>query len=213
MVRRDPNDTSAKISRAIAMCRVSFCLCESDPNAAARLARQALVALDELMASGKKEYLIVANHAVALQRLAEAQLKSGHVAAARGFASSTLAERRSLTAQNQRGSADRTTLVTALILAGETEAAAGSFEIAESHMREAREEAEAIAKNRELTNVIPLAHAEQALGVFYAGRRRTDEARESYRQLAGLWRDFPEANEYVVLQREIAGRLFASLHY
>jgi tetratricopeptide (TPR) repeat protein len=210
LVRRDPNDSSAQTSHAIALSRVSLCLRETDPHAAIQMARQALDALNALIASGKRSSIVTSNHVVALQRLAEAQLKIQSTAA-RATADGALAEERSLAADSPSGSDERANLVAVLIVSGQANAAAGGFELAESELKEARSEAEAIAKSRELTNLIPLAHAERALGAFYAERRHPAEARECYRRFAELYQGFPEANEYVVRQRASIGQLMASL--
>ena len=99
----------------------------------------------------------------------------------------------------------------ALILAGETSAATRDLARAQSLLREARDEAQGITSSQDLTDLIPLATAEEALGRFYVARHRTREARACYERLVNLWQQFPESNEYVDGQRTASKRLLASL--
>ncbi len=213
MVRNDPANTSAQFSRAIATYQVSFSLREFDATAAAAVARNAVRLFDEMIASGKPSYLVTSRRVRALLRLGEAQLKAGRAADARASAQAALDAVRPLAAGNQAELEDDSRiLVQVLILSGNASAAAGDFANAESFIREAREEAQKIAHSDELTNLIPLANAEEALGAFYARRRRTEEARACYQRLSQLWQRFPESNEYVDRQRIASERLLASLH-
>ena len=99
----------------------------------------------------------------------------------------------------------------ALLLAGKASAATRDLAHAESLLREARDEAQGIARSQELTNLIPLATAEEALGTFYVARHRTREAHACYERLVNLWQQFPESNEYVDGQRTASKRLLASI--
>lgn len=107
---------------------------------------------------------------------------------------------------------DQMQFVQALILAGKISAKSRKPEQAEALLREAHDRAAPIARGQELTQLIPLADAEEALGAFYASRRQTDEARACYRKSAELWQPFPESNEYAVLRRAAASKLLSSLH-
>jgi serine/threonine protein kinase/tetratricopeptide (TPR) repeat protein len=208
MLDRDPNNTAAQFSVAIAELKVSYCLQESDPPVAIRLARDSVRMFDQMIASKKGDQRkAVSDRADALLILGEAQLKAGRVAEARSSADVALLAIREI-AQNPN---DRTNLVQALILAGRTNDAAGNPARAESLLREARDEAQNIARSQELTSLIPLANTEKALGTFYIRRRRKRDARACYRQLVDLWQQFPESNEYVDLQRRVSKRLQASL--
>jgi serine/threonine protein kinase len=208
MLDRDPNNTAAQFSVGIAEMKVSYCLQESDPPAAIRLARDSMRLFDQMIASKKgDQHWAVSNRAEALLRLGEAQLKAGRVAEARSSADLALAASREF-AQTPD---ERIGLVEALILAGRTNTAAGNPARAESLLREARDEAQKIAHSQELTSLIPLANTEDALGTFYIRRRRNRDARACYRQLVELWQQFPESNEYVDHQRSTSKRLLASL--
>jgi tetratricopeptide (TPR) repeat protein len=149
----------------------------------------------------------VDNRTEALRKLGEAQLNAGQLAEARSSADLALAASREL-AQTPD---DYGNLVEALILAGKTSAATGDPARAENLLREARDEAQGIARSHELTNLIPLATGEEALGTFYVARHRTREARACYERLVNLWRQFPESNEYVERQRNFSNRLLSSL--
>jgi serine/threonine protein kinase len=211
MVHRDPNNMSARVSRAVAMYRVSVSLREFDPRAAIQMARQAVQNFDELIASGHKDYLTIADRVIALRRLGEAQLKAGRVTDAYSLAESALTAQRGISAKSASGSEDRVELVHALILAGQANAVSGNLSRAESLLREASAEAAPIAKRQELPNVIPLARAQQALGAFYGSRRRIQEARACFQELDELWRAFPESIEYVHRQKAASARLLASV--
>ena len=211
MVKHDPNDTSARSSRGVAMYRVSFSLREFDPAAAVQMARDSVHAFDELIASGKTNKLVEADRAQAFQRLAEAQWKAGRVTEARSSAETALAGRRLIATSATAGFEERANLVRSLVLAGRTNAAAGDFERAGNLLQEALDAAKSGADRQELTNVIPLALTEEALGTFYAGRRRAAEARDCYQRMVQLWQQFPDANEYVDRQKAAAERSLASL--
>jgi serine/threonine protein kinase len=208
MLDRDPNNTAAQFSVELAMVKVSYCLQKSDPPAAIRLARDSIRMLDQMIASNKGDRRrAVDNRTEALRKLGEAQLNAGQLAEARSSADLALAASREL-AQTPD---DYGNLVEALILAGKTSAATGDPARAENLLREARDEAQGIARSHELTNLIPLATGEEALGTFYVARHRTREARACYERLVNLWRQFPESNEYVERQRNFSNRLLSSL--
>jgi tetratricopeptide (TPR) repeat protein len=208
MLDRDPNNTAARFSVELAMVKVSYCLQKSDPSAAILLARDSIRMLDQMIASNKGERnRAVAHRAEGLRKLGEAQLNAGQLAEARRSSDLALAVEREL-AQGPDG---RSNLVESLILSGKTSAATGDPAHAESLLREARDEAQGIARSHELTNLIPLATAEEALGTFYAARNRTREARECYQRIVNLWQQFPESNEYVDGQKTYSKRLLASI--
>jgi len=210
MAKSDPHNASAKFSQAVATYRVSFVLREFDPNAAIGLASDSVRMFDELIASGHASYLNESRHIQALQRLGEAQLKADRLTEASRSAEEALAGQRTIIAKNPAISDERNKLVPLLILAGKIGAASGNDKLAESRLREARDEAQRIAKGGELTSLIPSAHSEEALGDFYAQRGRVDEARACYQSLAELWRGFPEGNEYVGRQKASTKSLLAS---
>jgi serine/threonine protein kinase len=208
MLDRDPNNTAAQFSVELARLKVSYCLQKSDPPAAISLARDSLRMIDQMIASNKGErHRAVGNRAEGLRKLGEAQLNAGRLAEARNSADLALAASREL-AQTPD---DRSNLVEALLLAGKASAATRDLAHAESLLREARDEAQGIARSQELTNLIPLATAEEALGTFYVARHRTREARACYERLVNLWQQFPESNEYVDGQRTASKRLLASI--
>jgi tetratricopeptide (TPR) repeat protein len=160
-----------------------------------------------MIASKKGDREAVLDREDALLKLGEAQLKAGQLAQARSTADLALAAEREI-AQTPDERAD---LVEALILASNASAATRDPGRAESLLREAGDEAQVIARSQELTNLIPLAAAEEALGTFYVHRHRTQEARECYERLVQLWQKFPESNEYVDNQRTVSQRLLSSL--
>ena len=208
MLDRDPNNTAAQFSVELAKLKVSYCLQKSDPPAAISLARDSLRMIDQMIASNRGERnRAVAYRAEGLRRLAEAQLNAGRLAEARSSADLVLAASRELAQTPDH----RSDLVEALILAGKASAATRDLARAESLLREARDEAQGIARSQELTNLIPLATAEEALGTFYVARHRTREARACYERLVILWQQFPESNEYVDGQRTASKRLRASI--
>ena len=207
MLDRDPNNTAAQASVELAKLRVSYCLKESDPPAAISLARDSLRMIDQMIASNKGVSRAVSDRAEGLRKLGAAQLNAGRVAEARSSADLALAASRELAQTPDT----RSGLVEALILAGKTSAATRDLAHAESLLREARDEAQGIARSQELTNLIPLATAEETLGAFYVARHRTREARAGYERLVNLWQQFPESNEYVEGQRTASKRLLASI--
>ncbi|HXP40519.1 MAG TPA: hypothetical protein VN833_09615, partial [Candidatus Acidoferrales bacterium] len=207
MLDRDPNNTAAQSSVVFARLKVSYCLKESDPPAAISLARDSLRMIDQMIASNKGVSRAVSDRAEGLRKLGAAQLNAGRVAEARSSADLALAASRELAQTPDT----RSGLVEALILAGKTSAATRDLEHAESLLREARDQAQGIARSLELTNLIPLATAEEALGTFYVARHRTREARACYERLVNLWQQFPDSNEYVDGQRTLSKRLLASL--
>jgi hypothetical protein len=209
MVTKDPSDTSARFSRAVALFTVSFCLREFDPSAAVAMAKKSVQGFDELIASGKRSYLILSRRIHALRYLSGAELKAGSIREALRHAELAVAGERGLV--NEKGSQpeEDAALVAALIIAAKANAATGNLERAESLLQEARTTALAIAKNKELQNVMPLANLEEAMGAFY-GRRRAGQTRKCYERLVDLWQQYPETNEYLDRQRAIAARLLAS---
>jgi serine/threonine protein kinase len=207
MLDRDPSNTAAQFSVELAKLKVSYCLQKSDPPAAIRLARDSMRMLDQMIASNKGGSRAVFDRADALRKLGEAQLKAGQLAEASSSADLALAASRELAETPD----DRGNLVEALILAGKTSAAARHPAHAESLLRQARDEAQGIARSRELTNLIPLATAEETLATFYVARHRTQEARACFERLVDLWQQFPESNEYVDGQKTSSKRLLSSL--
>jgi serine/threonine protein kinase/tetratricopeptide (TPR) repeat protein len=212
MVRRDPTNTTAQLSRAIATYAVAFCLTPSDPNAAVMMARQAVGMFDAMIASGRTDYLTMSRRVRALRRLGEAQLKAGRVGEALATAREALEVERRIAAQDNGSSSDeQRSLFHVLVFAGRAYAASGDLTQGESLLLEAREKAVHRAQDRELADAVPLATAERALGEFYARQLRIDEARACYRRLNELWQSFPDANDYVQIQRSESARLLASL--
>lgn len=213
MVRSDPSNTSALFSRAVAMYWVSFYLREVDAQAALRMAQASVRAFDEMAGSGAAGYLIRSRRIRALQRLAEAQLKTGRTSEAHATAEMALAQERLIAAKpGPEWDDEHIMLVQALTLAGNANSAVGNHNRAESLFREAQELAEGIAKSDELTDSIPLANTDRALGAFYASQHRTAEARARYEEIVQLWHRFPDSNQYVEHESADSKRLLASLH-
>jgi tetratricopeptide (TPR) repeat protein len=207
MARKDPKNTAAQFSHAVAQYRISVLLRESDVHAAIAAARDSVRIFDELLASGKHDYLTVSRRARAMIRLGQAQLRAGQIEEALRTADAALTVDRQVVEQTPADTEQRASLVWAEILAAQASAGSGNFQHAEKLLRQARAEAESIAANQELEKVIPLATVEEALGALYASRRRTEDASACYQRLAGLWRRFPD-NEYVRRQKaEAALRL------
>jgi tetratricopeptide (TPR) repeat protein/predicted Ser/Thr protein kinase len=211
MVRRDPNNTTARFSRASAAYRVSVCIREIDPNTSVRMARDSLRRFDELIASGNRGYLQVSRRTAALRRLGDAQLKVGQIAEARSTAESALEAAREVFGKSPPGASERSELVQALILAAQTKAAGSGTESAERLFGEARLEAQRIADRQGITNLIPLSNTERAAGDFYVQRQRREDARACYRRLAQLWRLSGNSSEYANRQRSVADHLVKSL--
>jgi hypothetical protein len=209
MALQDPNDTSARASRGDAAARVSWALLDVNPRAAAEAAREGVQLFDGVIASGHADHLTVSSRAEALRRLAEAELKSGAAAEACRTAESALRARREIAGTSAPGSRDRVELVQTLIAAGRANAAAGNPQRGETLLREAQDEAEAIAKRAEVADLLPLARAEEALGAYYARLGRTTDARACYTRRADLWRT--GSNQYVDRQRAAAQQELASL--
>jgi eukaryotic-like serine/threonine-protein kinase len=207
MLERDPNNTAAQTSVVLAKLKVSYCLQKSDPPAAIGLARDSLRIIDQMIASNRGGGRVVSDRADGLRKLGEAQLNAGRLAEARSSADLALASSRDLA----QSTIERGNLVESLILSGKTSAATRDLAHAQSLLSEARDEAQGIASSHELTNLIPLATAEEALGTFYVARHRTREARACYERLVNLWQQFPESNEYVDGQRTASKRLLSSL--
>jgi tetratricopeptide (TPR) repeat protein/predicted Ser/Thr protein kinase len=211
MVHRDPNNTTARFSRASAAYRVSVCLREMDPNASVRMARDSLRRFDELIASGNRGYLQVSRREAALRRLGEAQLKAGQIAEARRSADSALETAREIFGKSAPGTSERSELVQAMILVAQANAAGRDTASAERLFEQARLEAQQIAQREGLTNLIPLSNTERAAGDFYARHRRSEDARACYRRLAQLWRNSGGSSEYANRQRSAAEHLVQSV--
>jgi serine/threonine protein kinase len=207
MLERDPNNTAAQSSVVRAKMKVSYCLQKSDPPAAIGLARDSLRIIDQMIASNRGGSRVVSDRADGLRKLGEAQLNAGRLAEARSSADLALASSRELA----QSTTERGNLVESLILSGKTSAATRDLAHAQSLLSEALDEAQGIASSHELTNLIPLATAEEALGTFYVARHRTREARACYERLVNLWQQFPESNEYVDGQRTASKRLLSSV--
>lgn len=212
MVANDPNDTAAKFSRAIATYQVSYCQRGTNPDAAVAMARESVRLFDELIATGKKSYLITSRRVRAMIHLAEAELQAKHVREALRTAESSLAGERPFAGKSAAESDEHIALVSALVIAAKANAAAANPERAETLLEEARGEAQFIASTgHELENVIPLANVERVAGAFYASLRRVPEARACFQRLLDLWNRFPQSNIYVERQSVIARRSLAVL--
>jgi tetratricopeptide (TPR) repeat protein/predicted Ser/Thr protein kinase len=209
MVRADPDNTDAKQAQALASLRVAYSLREFDPGAAVRLAREAVQMWDELLAAKKADELV--NLAIARRILAQALLKASRPAEARRAAEAALAIHASPGAKDTGMWEDQGELVQSLIVAAEADSAAGDYQAAEKLLLQARLIAQGLAKRPELRALVPLAGAEEALGGFYARRGVKPEARACYERLDGLWRRYPETNEYVTRQIAATARLLAAL--
>jgi tetratricopeptide (TPR) repeat protein len=211
MVRNDPSNTSAQFSRAVATYWVSFYIREFDAKAALNMAQDAVHMFNDLTASGKPSYLVSSRRVRAMLRLGEVQLKTRRLAEAQATAQSVLEAERTLAAAKGGEWDEGSELVQALILAAHTSDAAGDFKRAENLLTEARAEATKIASTGELTSLVPLANTEVAFGAFHARRHEIEQARACYERLAQLWRDFPDSNEYVELQKGDSEKLLASV--
>jgi len=213
MVRSDPSNRSAQLSRAIAMFTVSLPLREFDALAALRMAQDSVRIFDGMVASQKPSYLVISRRVHALVRLGEAQLMTGRLAEAHATAEAALtAERPIATRTKEEWDDEKSILVRALILAGKANAAVGDYDRAENLLREAREIAQKIAQSGELEYAIPLANADHALGEFYIRSHRIQQARICYEEMVELWQRFPETNQYVSRQTSDSKRLLASVH-
>jgi tetratricopeptide (TPR) repeat protein len=210
-VRSDPANTSARFSRAVAGYVLSVPLRESRPEEAVQAAQDSVRRFDGLIASAQPSLLLTSRRVRALIRLGQAQLKANRMAEACATAESALEAQRPLVSPADESDDQRRFLVLALTLAGETAAAGGQLGHAEDLLREAREEAQKIAQRPGLPRVIPLATAETALANYYRRQRRSSEARACYQRLIQLWQGFPEASEYVDLQRAASEHWLKSL--
>jgi len=211
MLDRDPNNTAAAFSVATAASKVSYALKEFNPLAAIRVARDSIQTFEHMIALKKGDQRrAVSGRAFGLLLLGEAQLKIGRLQEARGSGDAALAAFREIVAENPNPGY-RADLVETLILVGETSASTHNPAPAESLLREARDQAHGIARSEELTSLIPLATAEEALGKFYVHRHRTLEARACYERILNLWQQFPGSNEYVDRQKISSKRLLSSL--
>jgi len=213
-VRNDPSNTSAQFSRAVATYWVSFSLRESDANAAIKLARDSVRMFDQMVASGKPNYLLISRRVRALIRLGEAQLAAHRFIEASSTAEAALsAERPIVAGLGAKGDDEGGELVQALILAGRAESAMGHADRAEGFLQEAQAKAKQIAQSQEMEimNAIPMTNADRALGAFYVRRHQTAQVRACYQELVELWKRFPRTNQYVDRQTAKAERLLASL--
>lgn len=211
MVRSDPANTSARFSRAIAGYEVTLPLRALDARAAMRMASESVRMFDGMMATEQSSYLVRREATRALQHLGDAQLGAGAAREALRSAEMALRRQRRIVAANPVEWQEQSELVLMLILAGRANGANGKFGRAERLLREARSDARKISQRGELTDLIPLADAERALGAFYAGRHRVAQARASYQDLVRVWRSVPRNSRYVDHQRAASARLLASL--
>lgn len=211
MVRGDPHNSSARFSRAVATYCASYPLADIDPKAAVQLAHEAVRMFDELKAA-HSSYLIVSRRAIALRRLAGAEWKAGRLDEAWRSAQLALEAQRAVPRQQSDNAGNRMHLVRALLLAGTIAAQRGDSARAEALLSQARDVAASLASNHELSQLLPLVDSEKALGLFYAGRGRTAEARACYQRAVAIWQGFPESNEYVKQRRTAAQARLAALH-
>ena len=208
MAGSDAEDRSSKRSHAIAMYRVSLTLRQFEPEAAVKMAGNAVRLFDQLIAAGNNDSITRSNRLAALARLAGAQISARHFADARNSAESAIAVARSLiTGQSPNEDRD---LIAALMVAGNANAGAGEFERAGSQLHEARQRAQTLLKPGDLMSVIPLAYTEMALGDYYEAQHRNPEARACYQAVAALWRDSVPSSEYALQMRATADRVLSS---
>ncbi|HEX4772351.1 MAG TPA: serine/threonine-protein kinase [Bryobacteraceae bacterium] len=210
MALNDPNDTSAQLSRGIALYQVSLCERESDAQAAISSARDSVRVFDDLIASGKSSYLVESRRFRALVRVGQAQLKANRAREAAITAEAALAAWRALGEKYRSKSHEQLVFIYALVLSAQANAEFHHFQSAETLLHQAQQEAQLMAQDREIENVVPLAGVETVLGTFYLHRQRIEEARACFRRLADLWKKFPAPNVYVDRQRKIAKDLLAA---
>jgi eukaryotic-like serine/threonine-protein kinase len=202
-VRRDPANTSAQFSHAVALFRVSVPLRENDPEAAVKMARESVREFDQLIAAGKPTYLLTSRRVRALWRLGEAQLKLGEKTDAIHTARMALDSEAGLT-PDSNDMEEQSVYAYVFILAGRAYAANGELKTAEDFLARAREKAQALGRGGEVMSVLPLVKADRELAALYASEHRVDEARKCYQRVNDLWQNFPENSEYVVLQRKLS---------
>jgi serine/threonine protein kinase/tetratricopeptide (TPR) repeat protein len=207
----DLANRAAKFSEAAALLQTSIPLREFDPPAAVRMTEESVRLFDEMIASGKPNYLVSSRRVHALLRLGEAQLKARQFAEARRTAELALDGERAIVHATAADADERVFQVLMLTLAGHAKVANGEIPQGESLLLQARDEAAQVAESSELADLVPLTNAEKALGDFYASRARTDEARSCYQRVVQLWDRFPETNDYVARQRVASKKLLASL--
>ena len=207
MHEKDVQDVSARVSFAIALFRLSIPLRELDAEAAVRASRESVAIFDDLVASGKPSYIVVSRRARALLRLGEALGKAGN-REARQVAESALTLQSGFAANMPPKSEERFIEITArtsLGLACENEA---DWPRAEALLLESQAAAKRILDMDHdlLTARLALGQVETALGGFYTRKKDRASAAACYRRLVDLWKQAPQATEYVLLQREKAAR-------
>ncbi len=145
-------------------------------------------------------------------RLGEAQLKAGQIPDAIKTADSAVEAERPIASGTESDLEEHSVLVYLLVLDGRAHAANWEFDRAEELLREARERAELLLPSGEIMGALPWAKAEVALGAFYAGRHRMEEARTCYRQVSELWQHFPDSTDYLDRQKKMTLAMLDSLH-
>ena len=199
MVDRDAKDQSARFSLAIAKLRLSMPLKYLDPKAAVASARESVAIFDELIAAGRKSFLVLSRRNRALRRYAEALLFYGHAAEARAQADEALRGERVVLSKDPKNQDELASLALILLAAADAAVATHEPAAAETFLTEAQSVAAGIyaANPKELTSVIPLARIRERLGVHW---RRSGDAAKAGRWFAAaakLWTDHPEQNDYV----------------
>ncbi len=212
MHEKDLQNISARASLAIALFRLSLPLKEFDPEQAVRAARESVAIFDDLVAEGKKSYLIVSRRARALRRLSQALTKAGQGQEARKLAEAALAEQNVFAAKASPLSEDRFFAVLFQVDLAKASAVAGDTVAAEQMLKESRDAALRLAAIDPglLTGKICVATIDRELAALYLAQGKRQDALQAYERLVKIWREAPGANEYVALQRIEAARLLTA---
>jgi tetratricopeptide (TPR) repeat protein/predicted Ser/Thr protein kinase len=201
-VERDPNDSGAKFSHAAGLYRLAFDLTPTDPHAAVEVAQKSVRILDDEIAAGRKSYLVVTRHARALHYLSEALLAANQKDAARTAAAQTLAEERAIALKEEPKLQITTRVLMALVTCARIAETLGDRKDALTFLTEAQQDADKVhaLDPAMMAYSIPVAHVWEALAEYWKWAGDAGQAQHWSAEVARLWREFPDQNEYVKRQ-------------
>ena len=199
LAARDPDDSSARLSVAIGLFRLSYPLKHTDPKGAIASARESVRYFDEQIALGQRSYLFLSRRPRAMRRLSEALLFGGQKVEARVRASEAVEAERKFVAKNPQDKQEAGRLALMLVTAAEAADALGDFNAAKAALIEA--EGIAVAANaensQELATVVPLSKIWRALAKHFELTKDEGQMGAWRGRALKLWREFPDRNDYV----------------
>jgi hypothetical protein len=198
MLTKDPKNSSAQLSYAIALFRLSFFLRSSDPAGAVAAAREAVQWFNEQPLE-KAGYVVASRRTRALRRYAEALLAAGKLGEARSVAAQAIEAQRGILHSSQGNPGESARLALILATAADIELAFKDPATAFRFASEAEQIGGKVYEQHpdEMAFLIAMYEIRQRLSAIERLLGHAPAA-DGWRQAAGqVWRTAPRDNPYV----------------